>query len=235
MNEKWRIQLPLYNRVLELIVRQKQWDALRTVWSMRTALSVSANITSYYFLAQALLPTSRSWPALQPRVTELLNWQPPGHRLNLYQSTGEWTVRAAVWWAVKAAELGWDRGGGGGGGGLGVVVGLERRGEVVSVLDELGLSCEVGVGNEVLVSEEVLERWKRNRRLAAANAMRSRVNGNRSKSKVAAGQQQQQASLSMAQMVVIRAWIRLSWSMLTIRRCLRWRLCNCGKQQHNSK
>ena len=172
-DDKWRIQLPLYNRVLELVVRQAQWDALRTVWSMRTALAVSANITSYYFLAQALHPTSRSWPALQPRVTELLHWQPGGH-LNLYGAVGEGTVRATVWWAVKAAELGWGRGSGAAGSGLGVVVGVERRGEVIGVLDELGLSCEVGMGNEVRVSEMVLERWKRTKRLSALSAMRSK-------------------------------------------------------------
>ena len=166
-NDRWCIQLPLYNRVLELVVRQQRWDALRTVWGMRAALQVSANITSYYFVAQALDHSSQSWSQLKARVMELLNWR-DGGVLDVRPLTGELTVRAAVWWAVRAAELGWQRPGGWESGtDLDVLVAADRRAEVLTVLDELGLSSEVGT-LEVRVSAAVIERWRRNRRTVQA-------------------------------------------------------------------
>ena len=178
MNDKWRIQLPLYNRVLELVVRQRRWDALRTVWGMRAALQVVANVTSYYYVAQGLDVGSRSWGLLEARVMELLKWRDAGV-LDVRSLTGEWTVRAAVWWAIKAAELGWQSAGGWQSG-VDVLVSAERRGEVLKMLDELGLSSEVG-SLEVRVRAEVIERWRRNRRALSAMpraAVESGMDGN---------------------------------------------------------
>ncbi|MCJ1297200.1 hypothetical protein MMC34_008770 [Xylographa carneopallida] len=160
-SDKWRIQLPLYNRVLELVTRQQRWDALRTVWGMRAALQVSANITSYYSVAQGLDRSSRSWAQLQARVMELLHWH-DGGVLDVRRLTGESTVRAAVWWAVKAVELGWQKGGEAGLG-LDVLVSEDRRAEVLRMLDEMGLSSEVGT-LEVRVRAAVMERWLRSKR-----------------------------------------------------------------------
>ena len=166
-NDKWCIQLPLYNRVLELTVRQRRWAALRTVWGMRAALQVSPNVTSYYLVAQGLDGGSRSWATLEARVMELLNWR-DGGVLDVRPLTGELTVRAAVWWAVKAAELGWQRPGGWeSSSDLDVLVSADRRAEVLTVLDELGLSSEVGT-LEVRVRAAVIERWRRKRRAAYA-------------------------------------------------------------------
>ena len=163
LDDKWCIRLPLYNRVLELVVRQARWDSLRAVWGMRTALHVSANITSYYFVAQALDAASRTWSTLEARVMELLHWR-DGNVLDVRNLPGQWTVRAVVWWAVKAAELRWRRDGSWQLG-IDVLVSVDKKADVLAVLDERGLSSEVG---EVMirVSATVIERWRRNKRIA---------------------------------------------------------------------
>ena len=162
-NDKWRIQLPLYNRVLELIVLQQRWGALRTVWGMRTVLEVSANITSYYLVAQGLDRKSRSWAVLEARVTELLGWYRDGV-LDVRSLTGELTVRAAVWWTMKAVELGWQKPTWQSG--IDVLVAADMRAEVLKVLQELGLSSKVGT-IRVRVPNSVMYRWRRSRRAAA--------------------------------------------------------------------
>ena len=107
---QWLLRLPVFNRVLELCVRRGKWKAVRRVWDMRLALSVSPNILSLYLVAQSLKPDTPSWHALLAKAVPLLplNTSAPHFvLLDLPSSHGEATQRAALWWALKAAQHGW--------------------------------------------------------------------------------------------------------------------------------
>ena len=165
---EWTPHVPAYNRVLELCVRLRRWQAVKRVWDLRRPLCVQPNLQSYYLVAQALKPDSASWQSLLAQAMPLLAQATPLLRLSSGERRAELVVGremsenqavAALWWALKAVQVGsegWD------GRELRVEMGEGRKDVVDRVVKQLGVQGEewVGDGRAVRWSRRALQRWK---------------------------------------------------------------------------
>ena len=102
----WTMYTSVYNRVLDLCVRMRQWKAVKRVWDMRHTLHVQPNVISLYLVAHALKPQSASWSKLLDSALPMLSVQSTASVLSLDMRTAESSVvaMASLWWALKAVQ-----------------------------------------------------------------------------------------------------------------------------------
>ena len=180
---EWTPFVPVYNRALELCVRLRRWQAVKRVWDLRWPLCVEPNLQSLYLVAQALKPESASWQSLLEQAMPLLAQATPTLRVRAGEDRAELVVGkemsenqavAALWWALKAVQVGYE---GWEGKELRVEVGEGRKDVVDRVVRQLGVQGEewVGGGRAVRWSRQALQRWKDSGSAAPATAQQAEV------------------------------------------------------------